>query len=144
MTRSLCIALVLTLSCITQAKEPKTDARSIDGTWLPSAAELAGEKFPDEIRKTIKLVIEDGMYTVTVGVNPDRGTLKLNPSKIPNEIDITGTDGLNKEKTILAIYELKVDTLTICYDLSGAARPTDFKTEKGTKLFLVTYDRQKP
>jgi len=38
----------------------KDDAKSMDGTWLPSSAELAGEKFPDEVRKSIKLVIADG------------------------------------------------------------------------------------
>src|SRR4051794_40819519 len=34
-------------------------------------------------------------------------------------MDITGTSGPNKGKTILAIYEQKGDTLRICYDLSG-------------------------
>jgi uncharacterized protein (TIGR03067 family) len=59
-------------------------------------------------------------------------------------MDITGTEGPNKGKTILAIYEITDDTLRICYDLSGKARPTEFKTTKGTKLFLVTYNREKP
>ena len=35
------------------------------------------------------------------------------------------------------------DTLRICYDLSGKSRPAEFKTEKGTQLFLVTYKREK-
>jgi hypothetical protein len=29
------------------------------------------------------------------------------------------------------------------YDLSGKKRPTAFKTEAGTQLFLVEYKRQK-
>ena len=36
------------------------------------------------------------------------------------------------------------DTLRICYDLSGKARPSEFKTTKETQLFLVTYQREKP
>jgi uncharacterized protein (TIGR03067 family) len=59
-------------------------------------------------------------------------------------MDITGNEGPNKGKTFLAIYELKGDTLRICYDLSGQARPTEFKTKKDTRLFLVTYQREKP
>jgi uncharacterized protein (TIGR03067 family) len=59
-------------------------------------------------------------------------------------MDITGTDGPNKGKTILAIYERDGDTLRVCYDLSGKSRPTEFKTETGTQLFLVTYKREKP
>jgi uncharacterized protein (TIGR03067 family) len=60
------------------------------------------------------------------------------------ELDITGTEGPNKGKTILGIYEKTGDTLRVCYDLGGKARPVEFKTEKGTLHFLVTYERQKP
>ena len=119
------------------------DEGAIQGTWLPSAAELAGEKFPDEVRKTIKLVIKDNNYTVTVGPKVDKGTVKLNPSARPKEMDITGVEGPNKGKTILAIYELQGDTLRICYDLTGKSHPTEFKTKADTKLFLVTYKREK-
>jgi uncharacterized protein (TIGR03067 family) len=146
MTRSLCVTLFLTLSlpCLSRGEDAKDDAKSMDGTWLPSVAELGGEKFPDEVRKTIKLVIDDRKYTVTVGKEVDMGTVKLDPSKKPKEMDIVGTEGPNKGKTFLAIYEKTDDTLRVCYDLSGKARPTEFKTTKGTQLFLVTYNREKP
>ena len=113
-------------------------------TVLPSAAELAGKMFPDEVRKTIKLVIKDDKYTVTVGEKVDKGTVKLNPAAKPKALDITGTDGPNKGKTILAIYERNGNTLRVCYDLGGKNRPTEFKTKEGTQLFLVTYKREKP
>jgi uncharacterized protein (TIGR03067 family) len=146
MTRMQCVALFLVLSfaCLSRGDDAKDGAKSIDGTWLPSAAELGGKKFPDEVRKTIKLVIGDGKYTVTVGKKPDQGTIKLDPSRKPKALDITGTEGPNKGKTILAIYERTDDTLRICYDLSGKARPTEFKTKEGTLQFLVTYERKKP
>jgi uncharacterized protein (TIGR03067 family) len=144
MTRSLCVTLFLALSLPCLSRGDDDDETSIDGTWLPSAAELGGEKFPDEVRKTMKLVISDGKYTVTVGKTLDRGTVKQDPSKKPKALDVTGTEGPNKGKTFLAIYEKTDDTLRICYDLSGKARPTEFKTIKDTQLFLVTYDREKP
>ena len=87
----------------------------------------------------------DGKYTVTVGTKSDKGTVKLDPSKQPMAaLDITGTEGPNKGKTILAIYEKTGDTVKVCYDLSGKARPTEFKTMKGTQLFLIAYHREKP
>jgi uncharacterized protein (TIGR03067 family) len=140
------VAMLLAMSVATLCRgddTKKPDAESIDGTWLPSAAELSGEKFPDEVLKTIKLIVGEGKYTVTVGEGVDKGTVKLDPSAKPKALDITGTEGPNKGKTILAIYEPSGDTLRVCYDLSGKARPGEFKTEKGTLLFLVTYDRQK-
>ncbi len=118
--------------------------RGMEGTWLPTAAELGGQKFPDEVRKSIKLVIRDGKYTVTVGPQTDQGTVKLDPSAKPKAMDIVGTDGPNKGKTFPAIYELSGDTLRICYDLSGKSRPTEFATKPGTSLFLVTYQRENP
>ena len=48
----------------------------------------------------------------------------------------------DKGPAILAIFEPDGDTLRICYDLSGKARPTEFSTKEGTKLFLVTYKRE--
>src|SRR5437899_2133928 len=56
MTRKqlLAFALVLSFSSAAWSGEAKDD--TIDGAWLPSAAELAGRKFPDDVRNTMKLV----------------------------------------------------------------------------------------
>jgi uncharacterized protein (TIGR03067 family) len=61
----------------------------------------------------------------------------------PGSMSVTGTEGPNRGKTFPAIYELTGDTLRICYDLSGAKRPAEFKTVTGTQLYLVTYHRRK-
>jgi uncharacterized protein (TIGR03067 family) len=137
------LALLLSFASAAWSADSK-DGDTIEGTWLPSTAELAGKMFPDEVRKTIKLVIKDDKYTVTVGKVVDQGNAKLNPGAKPKELDVTGTDGPNKGKTFLAIYELDGDTLRVCYDVSGKSRPTEFKTKEGTQLFLVTYKREKP
>src|SRR5262245_2050797 len=125
------VALTLALSFLLAARsgDAKGD-ETLQGAWLPSTAELSGKMFPDEIRKTIKLVVKDDKYTVTVGKQVDQGTVKLNPAATPKELDITGVEGPNKGKTILAIYERDGDTLRICYDLSGKSRPKEFKTEE--------------
>jgi uncharacterized protein (TIGR03067 family) len=119
------------------------DSDTIQGSWLPPAAELAGKVFPDEVRKTIKLEVKDDRYTVTVGKAVDQGTLRQNPTANPKEMDIIGTDGPNKGRAFLAIYERDGDTLRICYDLSGKSRPAEFTTTEGTQLFFVTYQLEK-
>ena len=121
----------------------KDDGKKMQGTWKPATAELAGKPFPDEILKTMKLVVSDGKYTVTVGEQTDEGTVKLDPAQEPRALDIVGTKGPNQGKTILAIYALTDTTLRVCYDLSGKARPKEFKTKADTQLFLVEYQRQK-
>ena len=138
------MAFALVASCSSASWSDDSKDDTIEGTWLPSAAELGGRKFPEEVRKTIRLEVKGDQYTVTVGMQPDRGTCKLDPSAKPKALDVTGTEGPNKGKTILAIYERKDDTLRICYDLSGKSRPTEFKTAPDTRLFLVEYKLQKP
>lgn len=122
--------------------DEKDDNKLIDGKWIPIEAELGGQKFPDEIIRTMRLRISEGKYTVKVGEQLDKGDVKIEPKAKPKSMDITGTEGPNKGKSFPCIYELSGDTLRICYDLAGKERPTEFKTSKGTQQFLVTYKRE--
>ena len=134
-------ALVLSFTSAVWSDEAKDD--TIEGTWMATTAELAGKKFPDEVTKSIKLVIKGDEYQVTVGKNPDRGTCKRDLKAKPKTLDITGTEGPNKGRTMLAIYERKGDILKVCYDLGGKNRPAEFKTTAGSQLFLVEYQLRK-
>ena len=119
----------------------QAEREAIQGTWLPQKAELGGNPFPDEVRKTIQLVIDGDRYTVNVGKAVDQGTVSLNPDEKPKQMDIRGTEGPNTGKTFLAIYERDGGNFRICYDLSGTSRPKEFSTAAGTQQFLVTYRR---
>lgn len=145
MFRSSVVALpgVLVMMSVALAGED-ADGKAAQGTWVPESAELAGQEFPAEIRKSITLVIDGDKYKVTVGKLVDEGTATRDSSKNPRTMTITGTNGPNKGKTFLAIYELKEDTMKICYDLSGKEYPKEFKTKPDTQLYLVTYKRAKP
>jgi uncharacterized protein (TIGR03067 family) len=142
-----CVAVTLVLGALLSAPargDEKAELKKMEGTWLPTAVELGGQKWSEEQMKVIKLVIADGKYTVTVSGKDDKGTLKIDPSAKPATMDIVGTDGPNMGKTFPAIYELSGDTLKICYGLDVKNRPSKFETTPQTALFLVTYKRQKP
>ena len=135
------ICFVLVVSFVALAADVP-DAKAIQGNWRPVKAELGGQPMGDEILKTISLKMGEGTYEVRVGNSPDKGTVAVDSSTSPKSMTIIGTEGPNKGKTFPCIYELKGDTLRICYDLSGAKRPTEFKTSAGTRLYLVTYQRK--
>jgi uncharacterized protein (TIGR03067 family) len=137
------IGLAVALSLSVFAADSPNDAKAVQGNWKPFKAELAGQPMPDAVLKTISLKLDNGKYEVFVGEQPDRGTYTLDSSSKPKSMVITGTEGPNHGKNFPAIYELKDGTLRICYDLSGAKRPTEFKTSPGTQLYLVTYNRKK-
>jgi uncharacterized protein (TIGR03067 family) len=115
------------------------DSKMIEGAWIPVVAELGGTPLPEEYLKDTKLVLTDGRYTY----RNDQGTYKLIPAEKLKAMDITGAEGPNKGKTLLAIYELTGDTLRICYDLEGKTRPSEFATKAGTQQLLVSYKRAK-
>lgn len=137
------LVVVASFGVLARGGDADQDKKDMQGTWLPESARLAGLEYPEKVLKAMKLVLKDDGYTVTVGDQSDEGTVKLDPDKKPRAMDIKGTKGPNEGKTILAIYELKGDTLKVCYDLSGESRPSEFETKPKTKLFLVTYKREK-
>lgn len=146
MNRLLCGAALacLWLGAAALGDDAKDDSKQMKGTWKPATAELAGNAFPEQILKMMKLVLDGDKYYVTVGqAPPDEGTVKLDPAKSPKAMEIQGTKGPNQGKKIPAIYELKGDTLRICYDLSGQEHPKEFKSKPETQLFLVEYRREK-
>jgi uncharacterized protein (TIGR03067 family) len=139
----ICLAVAASLTAVA-ANEPD-DSKVLQGIWIPVKAELGGQPMPDAVLKTITLKLNKSQYEVSVAGEPelDTGTWTLDSAAKPKGMKITGLKGPNAGKIFPAIYELKADTLCICYDLSGAKRPTEFKTGAGTQLYLVTYSRKK-
>ena len=138
----ICLAMIL-LTAASWSQNAADERKLLQGTWLPTAAEVSENPFGEATLKIMKLVVEGDKYNVTVGISVDIGTIRIDPAAKPKTMDIIGTEGPNKGKTFLAIYELNGDTLRICYDLTGKVRPTEFKTRKGEALFLATYKRAK-
>ena len=123
------------------AAEPQ-DNKPLRGDWIPVNAELGGQPMADEVLKSISMKLGDGTYEVLAAGKPDKGTYEIEPAAKPKGMVIRGTEGPNKGRTIPAIYEVNGKTLRICYDLSGAQRPKEFKSVAGTRLYLVTYQRK--
>ena len=143
MWRLLCVGVLVAMTLPAVAADEVDDEMALIGTWTPMKAELAGAAMPDAVLKSIVLKLTEGKYEVTVAGQLDRGTWKLDKAAKPKQLTITGTDGPNKDKTFPCIYELKGDTLRVCYDLSGKMAPAEFATAAGTQLYLVTYQRKR-
>jgi len=138
------------LSLVTSSQtagEAKSETLAHEGTWKPIAAVLGGVRLPPEAVNAITLKITGDRYEVTVEgeKEPDKGTCTLDLTTTPKRMTIRSTEGPNKGKTFLAIYEMKdAGSLRVCYDLSGTDFPKEFKAPKDTPLYLVGYRRPKP
>ena len=133
----LLIAFIWPTSLSVHGNTFEDNEKAIQGTWVIVQAELGGQRLPDVGLKGTKLILKEGRYQFQI----DQGEYKLHLIEKMTAMDMMGKQGPNEGKTFLAIYELKDNTLKICYDLAGKVRPKIFKTEAGTRQFLVTYQR---
>lgn len=148
MKHKLITLLTATFALVGAAAEkgaaPKSDTYPQDGVWKPVSAALAGAKMPKPALNAISLRISGTNYEVSVmgEKQPDRGTHALDENTTPKRITITSTNGPNKGKTFLAIYEVRdADSLRVCYDLSGMVFPAKFESTPDTGSYLVEYRR---
>lgn len=115
----------------------------LEGAWVPIAASISGkELIVAELR--VKYFVLDGHdYSIIDRTNQivDRGEYLVNDNASPRTIDIVGRDGPNAGRSMLAIFELKGDQLTVCYDLDGQRRPQSMRVHADELLLSITYER---
>jgi uncharacterized protein (TIGR03067 family) len=140
-----CITLVAIFGLIGAAPQDaaKDDLKKMDGTWTLVSGEEEGQKLSDSTLKTAKAVIKGDKHDVKVGDKTYVGTHKVDPSKKPKTIDAMDTEGTNKGKTSLGIYELKDDEFKVCFAPPGKERPKEFTTKAGSGNILHVWKREK-
>ncbi|MDB6057139.1 MAG: hypothetical protein JWO95_983 [Verrucomicrobiales bacterium] len=143
MNKIFCIGLAVVTLLTACSRTNPNDIERLKGTWKPVTAELGGKQLPATVLNSISLKLDSNRYEVIADGSPDRGDYSLDAATDPKGMTITGTEGPNKGKSFPCIYEIQGDTLRICYDLSGAKRPAEFKSAPQTKIFLVTYGRKR-
>ncbi len=123
----------------------KKDRKQYEGTWRVVSLEINGNKGGDEDVKKITVVNKsDGVWILQVnGDKVTEGTSEIDPTKTPKTIDFMETEGDNKGKIVLGIYELGDDTRKLCFSQPGKDRPTEFSAPAGSDRTLVVFKREK-
>jgi uncharacterized protein (TIGR03067 family) len=134
--RAFTLASVVCLLILAGAQAGNQDAlkKEVDllrGTWSVNVP-VGG----DEVKGQFA-IYGDESFEINLGGNHVNGARKIDPTKKPKEITLT-PDGANK--SLLGIYKLEGDTLTLCF---GENRPTDFKANKGSTHTLWVLKREK-
>ena len=110
---------------------------------MPIAAKVAGQDLGVGELRVKYFVLDAGGYSIIDRTNHvvDSGEYLVNDAASPQTMDIVGRDGPNAGRTMHAIYELNGDHLTVCYDLDGAARPSNMQPQDDQLLLSITYAR---
>jgi uncharacterized protein (TIGR03067 family) len=148
MTR--CISMVLVAGLLVAADTKKDDAKkdqeALRGVWTLVSTQVGGKDSVEEPKGT-NLVIDGDTFTIKKGDEVRiKGTYKIDPSKTPKAIDLTITEGKERDKgkILLGIYELGKEGLKWCSsEPGGTERPMEFSAKEGSKDFLVTLKKEK-
>jgi len=146
LTAALCLAGIAIFAAADDRLEAiKKERKKYDGTWRVTSLEINGNKSSEEDVKKITVINKgDGTWILQVdGGKITEGTSEIDPTKNPRTIDFMETEGENKGKPILGIYELGDDTRKLCYGGLGKERPTDFSAPAGSGRTLVVFKREK-
>lgn len=118
--------------------DAKSEVKKFEGTWTFESIEAGGQKLPGELFKGMTVTFEGDKYSVMHdGKVVEAATQTLDPSKSPKTLDTKVTEGPNKGKLYLCIYEFSGDTVKICFDPEGKKRPAEFKSESGFQVLVM-------
>jgi uncharacterized protein (TIGR03067 family) len=118
--------------------------RALEGAWAPVAVSVAGTSLEPGQLRVRYLLLECGGYRIIDRSNQvvDSGHYTLDAGATPAAIDIVGEHGPNAGRTLLAVYALEGDALTVCYDVEGGARPATLAARAASPLLSITYERR--
>src|SRR5436190_22788185 len=108
------------------------------------SGESNGMKLDEDRIKTARRITKDGETTIKLCDDVYmKAKFTIDPSKKLKTIDYTFTEGMNKDKTALGIYEIDGDTVKFCFALPDKERPTEFSAKEDSHQVLSVWKKAK-
>jgi uncharacterized protein (TIGR03067 family) len=120
----------------------KEEVAALSGTWSLVSTEANGDKPPEEIIDSFKMIITADRLTIKVKGRAVASSYKLYFDKKPKGIDLTTLDGPQKGAVKSGIYEVAGDELKLCISKEGRPRPKEFSGKKGSEQVIFVLKRE--
>jgi uncharacterized protein (TIGR03067 family) len=132
------VALAVALSVV--AAYAQDAAAPLQGRWVVTGGEHNAKPM-NTLNGGVMTITGTAFEIRTVSGNMLKGTLRLDASKKPAQMDMVHADGAEWE----AIYDVAADTLRLNYVVKGEKdpRPAAFTTSETTEESIVVLQREK-
>ncbi len=144
-------SLVLLAGTATADDPPKKaptaaeELQRFQGTWQIEAWEESGKALTAADLKKRGVFFGGNIFLFSRDRKVHQGgTAQLDPGKSPTTINLSVREGDGKDDVMLGIYSLEGDTLKLCFDPTGQARPKNFKPGAKDGFTLITLKKPKP
>jgi uncharacterized protein (TIGR03067 family) len=134
------MAAGLLVAASPQKDDAKKDQDKVQGTWILESIQVGGETSPQG--KGNKMVVTGDKFMLSGDMGDMKGTIKLDPSKNPKEVEMNFTEGGLSGKS-LGVYGLEGDVLKLSMAAPDSGeRPKELSSKAGTAHFFVTFKRE--
>jgi len=144
--KSLCLVVIASLAAtgVLLGGDNEAVLKKIQGTWRFVSQEMDGKEAPKDKLEKMTITFEGDKWTVRAGDKVVQGgTHKFDPTKKPGQVTAMVKEGENKGTTMLGIYEMKENTIKVCFDPKGKERPTSFSSKDGRFMAVVEREKKK-
>jgi len=119
----------------------KDDLDLLQGSWNVSELEMEGQTISGGMLSNARVVITGNRFE-SIGMGAVyEGTVTLNSSAVPHQLDMKFDAGPEKGNTNYGIYELDGNTWKICLATRGKIRPLAFSAAAGSGFVFETLVR---
>ncbi|WP_372364739.1 TIGR03067 domain-containing protein [Candidatus Uabimicrobium sp. HlEnr_7] len=125
--------------------KPGSDEDKLQGVWKATSIKSSGQNVPKSSYENLKLIVKADIMLLDDGQNKEESIFQLRTTKKTKQIDFRGGNEHTGKKQVLGVYDLKENTLKMCWRKNDGERPKAFTTDvKDRKVILMTFTRMKP
>jgi uncharacterized protein (TIGR03067 family) len=123
--------------------DPRDVFQRLQGTWPVVSWEEAGKPVPDADTRGVFFGGNVFIFR-RAGKTHQAGPTLLDPSADPPTFDAAVREGEDRGTTLLGIYRLDGNDLTLCFDPKGKTRPAGFDPDPADGFTVIRLRKPKP
>jgi uncharacterized protein (TIGR03067 family) len=120
------------------------DIDLLQGSWSIKSLALEGQEMPAAMFANASMVVHGKRFTSLGMGTPYEGTLELDASTNPHQLNMNFDAGPEKGNVNLCIYEITGDIWKLSIATRGSVRPSTFISAPGTGIALEILQRVRP